>query len=131
MSRLLNVRPVFRDAATNAAFRNVKAIRTMPSAGARNEGLHLHRHGGNLRDRPGDRDGPHQGRRGVPAESTPDDPRRDAAIEGCLKAGATEVLIADSHWNLDNLIPEELHEAATLLRGTPRGVAIRQRPRWI
>lgn len=44
----------------------------------------------------------------------------NAAIEGCLRAGAKEILIADSHWNFDNLIPEELHEAATLLRGTPR-----------
>ena len=50
----------------------------------------------------------------------------NAAIEGCLKAGVTEVLIADSHWNFDNLIPEELHEAATLLRGTPRGYAMVQ-----
>src|SRR5947199_5495773 len=50
----------------------------------------------------------------------------NAAIEGCLKAGATEVLMADSHWNFDNLIPEELHEAATLLRGTPRGFAMMQ-----
>src|SRR5439155_633098 len=44
----------------------------------------------------------------------------NAAIEGCMKAGATEVLIADSHWNFDNLIPEELNDAATLLRGTQR-----------
>jgi D-amino peptidase len=44
----------------------------------------------------------------------------NAAIEGCLKAGATEMIVADSHWNFDNLIPEELHEAATLLRGSPR-----------
>src|SRR2546426_602982 len=50
----------------------------------------------------------------------------NAAIEGCIKAGATEVLIADSHWNFDNLIPEELHEAATLLRGTPRGLSMMQ-----
>lgn len=50
----------------------------------------------------------------------------NAAIEGCLKAGVTEVLIADSHWNFDNLIPEELHDAATLLRGTPRGFAMMQ-----
>src|SRR5207249_4997065 len=42
----------------------------------------------------------------------------NAAIEGCIKGGATEVLIADSHWNFDNLIPEELHEASTVLRGT-------------
>ena len=50
----------------------------------------------------------------------------NAAIEGCIKGGATEVLIADSHWNFDNLIPEELHEAATLLRGTPRGLSMMQ-----
>src|SRR3989441_7760978 len=48
----------------------------------------------------------------------------NAAIEGCVKAGATDILIADSHWNFDNLIPEELHEAATLLRGTPRGFSM-------
>src|SRR5256885_11739671 len=50
----------------------------------------------------------------------------NAAIEGCIKGGATEVLIADSHWNFDNLIPEELHDAATLLRGTPRGLSMMQ-----
>src|SRR2546428_399401 len=50
----------------------------------------------------------------------------NAAIEGCMNGGATEVLIADSHWNFDNLIPEELHEAATLLRGTPRGLSMMQ-----
>ncbi len=44
----------------------------------------------------------------------------NAAIEGCLRAGAKDILIADSHWNFDNLIPEEVHEAATLLRGHPR-----------
>ncbi len=44
----------------------------------------------------------------------------NAAIEGALKAGATEVLVADSHWNFDNLIPEELNPAAVLLRGSPR-----------
>src|SRR5256886_14405079 len=50
----------------------------------------------------------------------------NAAIEGCLKGGATEVLIADSHWNFDILIPEELHEGATLLRGPPRGFSMVQ-----
>src|SRR5207245_5118769 len=34
------------------------------------------------------------------------------------------ILIVDSHWNFDNLIPEQLHEAATLLRGTPRGFSM-------
>ncbi len=50
----------------------------------------------------------------------------NAAIEGCVKAGATEIVIADSHWNFDNLIPEELHEAATLLRGTARSFSMVQ-----
>ncbi len=44
----------------------------------------------------------------------------NAAIEGCAKAGATDILVADSHANCDNLVPEELHEAATLVRGSPR-----------
>ena len=102
MSRLLNVCPVFRDAATNAAFRNVKAIRTIPSAGARNEGLHLHRHGGNLRCRPGDRDGSHQGRRGVPAESTPDDPRRER--------GNRRMSQGRRHGSLDRGLPLEFRQ---------------------
>src|SRR2546426_11330326 len=38
------------------------------------EGLHLNRHGGNLRRRPRDRDGSDQRRRSVPTEPTPDDP---------------------------------------------------------
>jgi len=48
----------------------------------------------------------------------------NAAIEGCLHGGAKEILVADSHWNFDNLIPEELHEAATLLRGHPRAFSM-------
>jgi D-amino peptidase len=50
----------------------------------------------------------------------------NAAIEGCLNAGAQEIVVADSHWNFDNLIPEELHEAATLLRGHPRSFSMLQ-----
>lgn len=50
----------------------------------------------------------------------------NAAIEGCLAAGAQEILVADSHWNFDNLIPEDLHEAATLLRGKPRTFSMLQ-----
>src|SRR5437870_692272 len=50
----------------------------------------------------------------------------NAAIEGCIKGGATEVLIADSYRNFANLIPEEPPEGATLLRGTPRGSSMMQ-----
>ena len=48
----------------------------------------------------------------------------NAAIEGALKAGATEIVVADSHWNFDNLIPEELAEAAKLMRGYPRAFSM-------
>ncbi len=44
----------------------------------------------------------------------------NAAIEGSLKAGATDILVADSHWNFDNLVPEELNPSARLVRGYPR-----------
>ena len=41
----------------------------------------------------------------------------NAAIEGALAAGATDILVNDSHWNMYNLLPEELHEAARVLQG--------------
>ncbi len=50
----------------------------------------------------------------------------NAAVEGCVGAGATEVVVADSHWNFRNLILEELHEAATPLQGRPRPFSMMQ-----
>lgn len=44
----------------------------------------------------------------------------NAAIEGCLEAGAGEIVVADSHGNAQNLIPEELNEKALLIRSFPR-----------
>jgi len=44
----------------------------------------------------------------------------NAAIEGCLEAGAGEIVVADSHGNCINLNPEELNESAVLIRATPR-----------
>lgn len=41
----------------------------------------------------------------------------NAAIEGALAAGATDILINDSHWDMHNLLPQELAEAARVLRG--------------
>jgi len=41
----------------------------------------------------------------------------NAAIEGALAGGATDVLVNDSHWNMYNLLPEDLHEAARVLQG--------------
>ncbi|HEU5262969.1 MAG TPA: M55 family metallopeptidase [Gemmatimonadales bacterium] len=44
----------------------------------------------------------------------------NAAIEGALAAGATKVVVNDSHWFMRNLLAEELHEAAELLSGDPK-----------
>ncbi len=44
----------------------------------------------------------------------------NAAIAGALEAGATGILVNDSHWNMRNLLAEELHEAAELVAGDPK-----------
>jgi D-amino peptidase len=41
----------------------------------------------------------------------------NAAIEGALAAGATDVLVNDSHASMHNLSPEAIHPRATLLQG--------------
>ena len=41
----------------------------------------------------------------------------NAAIEGALAGGATDILVNDSHWNMTNLLPAEVHPAARLLQG--------------
>ena len=41
----------------------------------------------------------------------------NAAIEGALKAGATEILVRDSHGSKTNILPDLLHKKAKLLRG--------------
>lgn len=41
----------------------------------------------------------------------------NAAIEGALEAGATDVLVNDSHGGMHNLTPLDLHPAARLLQG--------------
>jgi len=44
----------------------------------------------------------------------------NAAIEGAFEAGATEVVVADSHSQMTNILPEMLHKDAQLIRGLPR-----------
>ena len=44
----------------------------------------------------------------------------NAAIEGAMDAGATEVVVADSHGHMRNIMAEKLHEKALLVRGSPR-----------
>ena len=41
----------------------------------------------------------------------------NAAIEGAVSAGATDVLVNDSHGGMHNLVPTALHPAARLLQG--------------
>ncbi|MGH7499106.1 MAG: M55 family metallopeptidase [Gemmatimonadales bacterium] len=44
----------------------------------------------------------------------------NAAIDGALAAGATTILVNDSHWLMLNLLAEELNPAAELLSGGPK-----------
>ncbi|MGH9551584.1 MAG: M55 family metallopeptidase, partial [Terriglobales bacterium] len=41
----------------------------------------------------------------------------NAVIEGLLEAGATELLVNDSHWDARNLRIEQLHAGASLING--------------
>ncbi len=44
----------------------------------------------------------------------------NAAIEAAYDRGATEGVVADSHGDMLNILPDVLHEDALLVRGTPR-----------
>jgi len=44
----------------------------------------------------------------------------NAAIKGALEAGASEVVVADSHGHMRNLLLDELHEDAVVIQGSPR-----------
>ena len=44
----------------------------------------------------------------------------NAAIEGALEGGATEIWVADGHGQYNNILIEELHPAACLVSGKPR-----------
>jgi D-amino peptidase len=44
----------------------------------------------------------------------------NAAVEGALEAGVTDVVICDSHASGENLIPESLHPRSVLVRGTTK-----------
>lgn len=47
-----------------------------------------------------------------------------AAIEGAREAGATEIVVADSHGNMQNLLIERLPADVRLVRGSPRPLAM-------
>ena len=48
----------------------------------------------------------------------------NAAIEGALAAGATEILVRDSHGSMRNILPDLLHPEAVLLRDWSGGPLI-------
>lgn len=48
----------------------------------------------------------------------------NAAVEGALEAGVTEVLVNDSHGTMRNLIPELLHPDAEYIIGSPKRLAM-------
>ena len=48
----------------------------------------------------------------------------NAAVEGALAAGAELALVNDSHWDMRNLLAEQLHPAAELLSGGPKRLSM-------
>lgn len=48
----------------------------------------------------------------------------NAAIAGALEAGATKILVNDSHWLMRTLLIEELHPTAELLSGGPKRLSM-------
>lgn len=48
----------------------------------------------------------------------------NAAIEGALNAGATEIIVNDSHGPMINLLIEKLNPAATLISGAPKPLSM-------
>ncbi|UCE43648.1 MAG: M55 family metallopeptidase [Candidatus Bathyarchaeota archaeon] len=50
----------------------------------------------------------------------------NAAIEGVFEVGAATVVVNDSHGTMRNIIPEELHEEAELITGTPKPLSMMQ-----
>ncbi len=50
----------------------------------------------------------------------------NAAIKGALEAGATEVVVNDSHGSMRNIIASELNPAALLITGSPKPLSMMQ-----
>jgi len=50
----------------------------------------------------------------------------NAAVEGALAAGATEVVVNDSHGSMRNIDPDDLHPRAVLISGTPKPLSMMQ-----
>jgi D-amino peptidase len=50
----------------------------------------------------------------------------NAAVAGAVKAGATEIVINDSHGPMTNILIEKIDPAATLVTGTPKPLSMMQ-----
>jgi D-amino peptidase len=50
----------------------------------------------------------------------------NAAILGALDAGATEIIVNDSHGSMRNILPTDLHPAAFLISGSPKPLGMMQ-----
>jgi D-amino peptidase len=50
----------------------------------------------------------------------------NAAVEGALEAGATEVVVNDSHGFMRNIDPDDLHPRAILISGSPKPLSMMQ-----
>ena len=56
----------------------------------------------------------------------------NAAIQGATSAGASRILVNDSHWLMRNLLAEELHETAELISSGPKRLSMMEgRGRWV
>ena len=50
----------------------------------------------------------------------------NAVVEGLLEAGATEIVVNDSHGSMRNLKADEIHPKASLISGTPKPLSMMQ-----
>jgi D-amino peptidase len=50
----------------------------------------------------------------------------NAAIQGALDAGATEIIVNDSHGDMRNILLSDLNPAATLITGSPKPLGMMQ-----
>jgi len=50
----------------------------------------------------------------------------NAAVEGALEAGATEIVVNDSHGSMRNINPDDLLPKAILITGTPKPLSMMQ-----
>ncbi len=50
----------------------------------------------------------------------------NAAVEGAVQGGATEIVVNDAHGDMRNLLIEDLHPAARLLNGSPKPLSMMQ-----